>query len=433
MNGLRNILCIATAMLLVSVASSVLADNGKKQFSLVMSAPPGQTSAPFTVTATVTNEGNSTINSFILSVTGMTIVAVNPPATGKASGPFPGPSASVTNMHPLKSGDSLTLTLQVNSCGDGTWSAAAWTGSSLNGQSFNLVPADSTLATSIACGNLASGAGFAVPDSLNPDCVTGHRGYYDKDGSVPTGTLPYFVTNTVPTNDQLHFRWPDFQTGGDPYATFEYAVCGTGLLPAMTDVAWLNTNGNPASTPGDPAYIPAQDCLDPKVLPTPYGTLTAEVGLTDSTIAINTTMPSGAPPVGTIPYPGSAPTSPGNPGTRFYIVLGTERIMVQLVCLDSDGDSGDTSDCTETDPGEGEALIVVERGAGGTVETNHPAGSLVMSTPLPLLPDGVAAPYIAGNQALMCIASQQGADDADNNVHSTEFIDIGGDGWANHP
>jgi hypothetical protein len=31
----------------------------------------------------------------------------------------------------------------------------------------------------------------------------------------------------------------------------------------------------------------------------------------------------------------------------------------------------------------------------------------------------------------MCIASQQGEGESGN--HSTTFIDIGGDGWVNHP
>jgi hypothetical protein len=75
--------------------------------------------------------------------------------------------------------------------------------------------------------------------------------------------------------------------------------------------------------------------------------------------------------------------------------------------------------------------MVVQRGVGGTTATPHPAGALAMSTPLPLLHEGVAAPYIAGNQALMCIAGQQGA--PEGGIHSTTFIDIGGDGWANHP
>jgi hypothetical protein len=398
MNCLRNILCISTAMLLATFALPSGADNGKKMYSLAMaivSAPPAQTTPPFTVAATIKNEGNSTINSFSLSVTGLTIVAVDAPANGTAAGAFPGASVSVTHMHPLKSGDSLTLTLHVSSCGDGAWSAVVWNGSSLNGQSFNLVPADSTLATSIPCGNLASGASFTVPDSLNPSCFTGQRGYYDKDGSIPAGALLYFVTNLV---SQQHFRWPDFQTGGDPFATFEYTICGPGPLPEITDVAWLNMDGSPASTPGTPAYLVAQDCLEPDQLPTPYGTLTANVGLTDSTIAVDTTTPAGGPPAGSIPYPGSPPTSPQNPGTAFDIVIGTERITVQLVCTDNDQDPSDTSDCTETQDGEGIALAVVQRGVGGTTATTHPAGALVMSTPLPLLPEGVAAPYTAGNR-----------------------------------
>ena len=186
-----------------------------------------------------------------------------------------------------------------------------------------------------------------MPDSLSPNCVTGQRGYYDKNGGTPSGSLPIFVTNTVPTNDQLHFRWPDFQAGGDPYASFDYTVCGPGLLPALTDVAWLNTDGSPASTAGTPAYITADDCLaNANFLPAPYGTLTANVGLTDTKLAIDTTTPprqspSGTPP-GSVPYPGSPPVDGATPGTPFDVVIDTERITVQLVCLDSDGDPTDS-------------------------------------------------------------------------------------------
>jgi hypothetical protein len=446
MTTLRTISCALTALLFATFALPSIADEhhreDKKLYSLdmaIVSAPPAQTSPPFTVSATIKSKGDddSTIKSFTLSVTGLTIVAVDPPNRGTVAGPFPGSSVSVTHIHhgeedsfahPAESDeeDSFTLTLHVSSCGDGAWSAVAWTGETLNGHTFTLVPGDSTVTTSIPCGNLASGASFTVPDSLNPNCVTGKRGYYDKNGSIPAGALPYFVTNLV---SQAHFRWPDFSTGGDPFATFEYAVCGPGPLPAITDVAWLNLDGSPASTPGTPAYLVAQDCLEPDQLPTPYGTLTTNVGLTDSTIAVDTTTPAGGPPAGSIPYPGSGPTSPQNPGTAFDIVLGTERITVQLVCRDNDGDPTDTSDCTEE--GEGKALTVVQRGVGGTTTTTHPAGSLVMSTPLPLLPEGVPAPYTAGKPALMCIASQQG--EGESGSHATTFIDIGGDGWVNHP
>jgi hypothetical protein len=436
MNNIKRVLCILTAVAFAALALPSVAGNDKKQFSLqmqIVSAPPANTTPPFTVSATVTNVGNSTINSFNLLVSGLTIVGVDQPATGTAT--FTGSSVTVKNMHPLKS--SLTVTIRVNSCGDGMWSAAAWSGSSLNGASFNLDQADSSLATSISCGNLASGAAFTVPDSINPACVTGLRGYYDKDGSIPANPLSFFVTNFT---TQLHFRWPDFQAGGDPLATFEYTVCAPGALPETpnTQVAWLNTDGSPASTPGTPAYIDAQDCLVPDVLPAPYGTLAANLLPSDTTIAVNTTMPPPQSPLGTPPGsisypPGSFPTSPVAPGAPFYIVIGTERIQVQLVCLDNDHDSSDTADCTETAEGEGEALNVLQRGVGGTAVTTHPSGALVMSTPLPLM-NGAPAPYgdgITGHytQALMCVADRF----PEGGGHATTFIDIGGDGWGSHP
>ncbi len=446
MSYLRTIACVCTGLLLATFALPSFADDDDwwKQYTLnmaIVSAPPA--SPPFTVTAKIRNKGLLPIGSFTLSVTGLTIVGVSPPAKGRVVGSFPGSSVSITYMRPLFWSQSLTLTLQVSSCGDGAWTPVAWLGPDLKGPTLDLSPGDSSLETSITCASVASGATFTVPNSLTPTCtVTGERGYYDKNGAVPSGTLPIVVTNTVPTDDQMHFRWPDFQTGGDPYATFEYSVCGPGELPSLTDVAWLNIDGTPASAPGTPAYITANDCLaNANFLPAPYGTLKANVGLTDTTLSVDTTMPprqspAGTPP-GSVPYPGSAPGSPAMPGTAFDVVIDTERITVQLVCLDNDGDPTDASDCTEA--GEGEALMVTQRGVGGTIATTHSTGALVMSTPLPLLPAGVPAPYKAGNQALMCIQSQtpecgqNETEGCDAGVHSSTFLDIGGDGWANHP
>src|SRR5262249_42201209 len=158
------------------------------------------------------------------------VVGVGSPSTGSAS--FTGSSVSIKNMHPLKSGDSVVVTISVNSCGDGQWSGAGWSGSQLNGQSFALDGANSTLTTSIPCGDLANGADFVVPNSLDPLCVTGERGYYDKDGVVRS-SVQYFVTNTVPSNGHLQFRWPDggIGTGVDSAATFEYTICSSGPVP----------------------------------------------------------------------------------------------------------------------------------------------------------------------------------------------------------
>ena len=255
------------AIVIAAFALPSVAGNDKKQYSLqmsIVSAPPAQTTPPFTVKATLANEGNSTINSFRLFVVGMVIVGVDQPATGHAT--FDGSSVSVTGMHPLKSGDSLAVTIRVNSCGDGSWRAAVWTGSSLNGQNFALVQGDSNLMTSISCGISASGA-FVVPNSItNCGVSDGQRDFYDKDGSTPVG-VPYFVTNTVPINGQLHFRWPTnagdvgFEEGLDPAAAFQYSVCASGTVGGTIRVAWLNTDGTPSSTLGTPVFLAGQDCL----------------------------------------------------------------------------------------------------------------------------------------------------------------------------
>ena len=443
MIGVRKIIGFVVVLAIVAFASPSFADNGKKIYNLQMqmvSVPPA---VPIVVAAKITNEGNSTISSFSIFVSGLTITGFQRPASGTVA--HTGSSVSVTNMSPLKSGQSFTLTLSVNSCGEGVWSPTAWTGAKLNGQTFDLdlAPGRSNLATPISCGDVASGAPFVVPDSINPNCVTGQRGYYDKDGSHPAGALQFFVTNTVSANDQLHFRWPDLAEvlNNDPAATFKYSVCGTGGLPDDTQVAWLNIDGSPAGTPGTPAYVEALDCIEPNRLPTPYGTLTADLAQTDApTIAINTTTPPReAPPghaPGSIDYPGSPPVSPDHPGPAFDIVIGTERITVQLVCLDIDSDGWDAGDCTDTD-GEGTALMVVQRGVAGTPVTTHPTGALVMSTPLPLMV-GSLPPYSDGTeghlvQAQMCISGQSESGPEDNpTAHSTTFIDIG-DGWVKGP
>ena len=425
---------LVTALALVVLALPATAANDKKQYSLTMSVPSDQTTAPFTVNATIKNEGNSTISSFKLFVTGVTIVGVNPPSSG--TGPFPGSSDSVTKMSPLKSGESRTFSIQVNTCGDAQWSAAVWTGAQLNGQTFDLVPANSNLTSSIACGPpLAAGDPIVVPDYLNPNCgVAGNRGYYDKDGSIPIA-VPIYVTNTVPTNGLLHFRWPDFQVGGDPSATFEYVVCASGTLPENPPpplVAWLNADGSPASTPGTPAFITGQNCLDPDVLPAPYGTLLEPVAETDTTISVDTSSPSGAH--GTITHP----------ELPFDIMIGTERMTVNQIVSENGDYDNDPNDPNEENEGEGggtywvvtRAVLDGDAHAAGA----YSAGQIVMSTPLPYLPANTGLPYadplhgfpVEGKfvQAQMCVAARN---NLEGGGHATTFIDIGSDGHIAGP
>ena len=417
MHSKNKFVCCLIAILLAAFALPSAADNGKKIYNLqmqIVSTPPAPTPPPFTIKATLTNEptGNSSFNSFTLSVTGLTIVGVDQPASGHAT--FTGSSVSVVNASPVKPGKSLSVTLRVSSCGDGAWDAVVWTGSSLNGQNFNLVPGHSALATAIACGDLVVGETFTVPDTLNPDCVTGQRGFYDKNGVAADNALLYFVTNTIPTNGQLHFRWPDFETGGDPAAAFEYSICGPGPLPeGGTQVAWLNTDNSPASQPGTPAFIAALPCnANANFLPAPYGTLASSVAVDATTISVDITMPPPGP-TGAIAHP-SVP---------FDIMIGTERMTVTAF-TDIDNDAGqDPDEATEDEP----ETWTVTRGVGGTAAAAH-ADGLVMSTPLPIM-QTTQGHYIEGTPAQMCIADQ-GNDEGGG--HFTTLIDIG-DGFTKLP
>ena len=69
--------------------------------------------------------------------------------------------------------------------------------------------------------------------------------------------------------------------------------------------------------------------------------------------------------------------------------------------------------------------MVVQRAVGGTSvpDSPHPHGALVMSTPLPILPEDTGAPYGPRNQAQMCIAHRH---------DGTKVIDIG-DGYVKLP
>ena len=413
MNCTRKMSSLLLGLAMAAFALPGIAGNDKK-FSLVMSSPDSQSPPPYVLQAIVKNEGNSTISSFSLSVTGgLTVVGVTQPTSGNAS--FTGSTVTVKNMRPVKSGDSFTVTMGVDKCGDlGVWSAAVWTGSSLNGQSFAIVPGHSNLDSSISCGDPGPGDAINVP-FIFACGVTGERGYYDRDGTVGS-PIPYFVTvtNPDPAHEALHFRWPDDNTG-DPRATFEYDVCAPDPIPdGTTQVAWLNQDGTPANTPGTPAFIDALECLqNADFLPEPYGKLVSDNG---ATLTVDTSQPAGAHP--------AIPT----PATPFDIVIENERLTVNAIaCVDTgDDDEGpDSGECNETGETPGPIAWYVTRGVGNTTPVTHTGTPLVMSTPLPLLPsEGVSFPYTAGSPALMCIAVPASEVDETGN-HVTTFIDIG--------
>jgi hypothetical protein len=415
---MRNGLFVLMAVVLATFAlPSVAGGNDKKIYTLdmtqVTSAPP------FTVTAKLTNKspGNSSFKSFTLSVSGLTITsATTTNGVVQPAVPLSGTSAiTVNNMFPVKPNQSVTVTMTVNSCGDGAWSATVWTGTpALNGQTFDLV--GGTTATPISCGQIACGDGqgeggaVIVPDSLNPDTIEVERGSWDKNGNTAGACsgIPYFVTNNLSANDQLHFRWLISGTGSDSAAAFQFTVFGDGPSPAQTNVAWWNTNGTPASGPGTPDFIPGQLCNSyANFLPTPYGTLLSDDGST--TLHVDTTTGGVA----------SVPT------TSFDVFIQDERLTVSVV--------------DDTNPAN-EIWTISARNVGGVSGTvpHVLANLLVMSEPLPILTSTVlstpplqqSGKYVAGDQAQMCISDQ--FYDSESDTHTTTFIDIG-DGWGGHP
>jgi hypothetical protein len=135
-----------------------------------------------------------------------------------------------------------------------------------------------------------------------------------------------------------------------------------------------------------------------------------------------------------------------HPLPPFDIVIDTERMTVTDVFSD-DGPGGDIASPEGLEDELGELACpgpcetenetwTVTRGVGHTTNPatpgltdGHNAGVLAMSTPLPLLPSVVAAPYQGGRPALMCVADRFN----EGSGHATTFIDIGGDGWGGHP
>ena len=197
---------------------------------------------------------------------------------------------------------------------------------------------------------------------------------------------------------------------------------------AVPRLAWLNNDGSKASAvfpdptiqpPQLPAYldgltlaqlqcVPLAGQLDP--LPRPYGALSQNANQNTLSIKVNTS-----------PQNAVLPT----PMPPFDIVIGTERMSVSAI-------SGTT--------------WTVSRPIGGTSAAPHPSGAKVMSTPLPLLPNGgfsarvfdgttpegilltpAPYPYAFGYQARMCIVGSPV-----NNEYGTSswtIMDLS-DGWV---
>src|SRR5439155_8901493 len=151
----------------------------------------------------------------------------------------------------------------------------------LSGQNFTPT-GDPTPPTPVSCGILSCGDPVSVTTYNSSDprqFVTGTRGFWDKDGETCVN-VNYYVTNTLPIDKKVHFRWPLSGVQSDPAATFKYVITGASPPPAgFPKVSWKNdSNGNPAfvsacrSVSDTTCTVPP--CLSAN-LPMPYGSLTA--------------------------------------------------------------------------------------------------------------------------------------------------------------
>jgi len=449
------VLLLFAAFSMPGIAAKGGSGNGTdKAYSLVMDEQATYTDeldppvlprgvvTPVKVQARLTNEAPpstsaSNVGSFELLITnpGVTIF-VDPdhqPSGATLDGPVNGTVVAtsptrilVTNMAPLKGKQTYVVTFWVTSCGDALWDANVRTGSSLNGDLFTRIKDTIDLSTHLAtnlqtlisCGTLACGDTVelvADQASQTPELVV-TRGTYNSDGACGATSSFYASNKLLTANGQVHFRWP-VGASDQPLATWMYnVVSANSSLPKL---AWLNNDGSKASAafpdptlpPQEPAYLDGSilQCQltngEAGVLPQPYGVLSQNANQNTTSIKVNTS-----------PQNAVLPT----PAAPFDIVIGTERMRVTAI-------SGTT--------------WTVVRNTGGTPAASHSSGAKVMSTPLPLLPDGgfqaaladdtlltpAPSPYTYGYQARMCIVGSP-LDNGDG-TWSTTIMDFS-DGWV---
>jgi hypothetical protein len=378
---------------------------------------PTNSSNLLKLTASFTNQspGNSAFDSvrLILTQPGLQIFGVRT-FSGEASLSPDKTVVSVANIPPVRAGDPafiIEIYLIDPGCPAdqvGTWDAFAWTGSNFTGDSFTDVSAAGRDITHVACDGTAS-----CGDSLSPlvsagavdqpGHVEGFRGQFNDDGVSGSlcAAVRYDVTNTITSNSTVRVNW---ETDIDPNAVFLYKATWKLQISKKLrpEVAWI------ADTSGNPIFVAGQDCL--KIggearLPAPYGILANAVTVDDSSLSVNTSSAVQAFP--SVPFPIVIGSVSGN--ERMQVTRVT-KITNTLYTLD------------------------VSRAQGGTPLVAHDAGASVVSTPLPLIAAS-SGPYIAGNQAQVCIAdhSSKSVTDPVTGRQATQYfttiIDVG-DPWV---
>jgi hypothetical protein len=375
---------------------------------------------PVTVIVYVKNESPpSSASSNISSLTfdlSPSLVLIGDPVCPRAHCSVSGNTVVVTNISsPIQAQEVYPITLQVNTCvvaGEAFINNVnIFTGSQLTGKPFTLVPIGvddffktaQTLSTrtpldftqkltpavtGISCGNIACGQPFSIgnedPTTQPYKFVNGWRGL-NADGTCSGATnLSYFVTNQLGASsiaDQVvHFTWNTDLTSPQ---VFTYKLTRNDAGTGAWNLGWLPSAGPVVPIPapicnGGP-LVNEPTTIDDLPLPSVYGSLTQDVKANSKQIKVDTGS-NGLPTV----------TGDGLP-----IIVQGERMLVTSI-----GSGGWT----------------VSRTAG----VFHPAGSLVASTPMPLL-GSVPPPYSSGAPAKMCLAWTNGT--------SAWIIDQS-DGWG---
>jgi hypothetical protein len=363
MNGVLNALRLLAVLALAAVALPTSAAP-EKIFSISVTPavlPAGQSTQ---IEATFRNEspnGNSTVNSLILTLNTPVNVTLSNALPDNGTAVINGKSVRVSNMSGLRPGKAFKLRVTVTvpsgtSCTSAQWLGQAFTGNSFGGDAFGPAsPGANIAATLIGCDGILACKGQGTSTFSDGTNATGERGTHNKDGSgcVP---VPYDFTNNIAASNNVIMRW---DTTLQPAAALTYTltwepefVDETTGLPPPTQVAWeLDASGQPL--PGK--IVTGRACLS-STLPAPYGTLNADNGTT-----LNVTA-------GTVP------------AVPFPIMIGGERIHVT-------GIAG--------------PIWTVQRAQGGTQQQSHAAGVSVMSTPLPI-DNEPTSPYYQ-QQMQMCI------------------------------
>jgi hypothetical protein len=307
-------------------------------------------------------------------------------------------------------------------------------------------------------GNIASG---------QPGYAYGNRNAWNKDGVTDGPCVPVlytFMNNILASSDPsllntVNLTW---DTATQVNAAFQYTVnwqpvavdsAASGWSSApRPQVAWLDKNGNLASgatQSANIAWIPGLACVS-DTLPVPYGTLASALGTTVDANSTSEITINGIPPVPTTLNPAGqqyttpTPGSPDIPAVPFPAVIAdtingtaTER-MTAIAVIGSPVHNGDGSWNITYQVRRGTATEGSPTALGVSTIESHAAGTLVMSTPLPIIPNDTTvfkAPYKVNTQAQICIAKHGFTSfviDANGNTqvyYETTIFDIG-DGWV---